>query len=260
MITITEILARSDQGITRPFLCRADDGGLYYVKGDYAGQRSLCCEWVAGHLARALELPVPDFDIADVPRVLVHGSDRDDIRELGVGPAFASARVEDSHEITWSETESFPADIRARILLFDWWVQNEDRSLSALGGNPNLLISSEAEVDDLSDHRHGRQRFVHHTCLWAFDFNLAFDPEFDATRFRQNHIFASVSIPEGLRMEMVPRMSEALSNLPQFFEGLPEEWLYLDGDESLPVQLDQNRVCAILKRPFADPESFWTLK
>lgn len=256
MITITEILDRSEQGMTRPFLCRADDGRLHYVKGRYAGQRSLCCEWVAGHLARALGLPVPDFDIAEVPRVLVDGSDREDIRDLGAGPAFASARLENAREITWSEAEEWPPEMRARILLFDWWVQNEDRSLSALGGNPNLLINTEAEVGLVAP-PHGRQRLVHHSCLWAFDFNLAFDPGFDAVRFRDGHIFASTGIPEVLRMEMEPRMKAALDGLPQLFGRLPDEWLYLDGDESLSVQLDQNHVYNTLNRPFAEPEAFW---
>ena len=258
MITITEILGRSEQGMTRPFLCRADDGRLHYVKGRYAGQRSLCCEWVAGHLARALGLPVPDFDIAEVPRVLVDGSDREDIRDLGAGPAFASARTENAREITWSEAEEWPPEMRSRILLFDWWVQNEDRSLSALGGNPNLLINTEAEVG-LVTPLHDRQRLVQHPCLWAFDFNLAFDPKFDASRFLDGHIFASTGIPDALRQEMEPRMKTALDGLSQLFGRLPDEWLYLDGDESLAVQLDQNNVYNTLNRPFADPGTFWTL-
>jgi len=51
-ITITEILGRAEQGMTRPFVCRGDDWMTYYVKGAYAGLRSLCCEWVASAVAR----------------------------------------------------------------------------------------------------------------------------------------------------------------------------------------------------------------
>ena len=40
-VGITEVIGRSSQGITRPFLCRADDGRLYYVKGNGAGRRAL---------------------------------------------------------------------------------------------------------------------------------------------------------------------------------------------------------------------------
>lgn len=258
MITITEILDRSEQGMTRPFLCRADDGRLYYVKGRYAGQRSLCCEWVSGHLARALGLPVPDFAIAEVPRHLVEGSERSDIRDLGVGPVFASARLENAREITWSESQKWSEDMRARILLFDYWVQNEDRSLSALGGNPNLLINAES-VGGLNEETLAVTEVSYETCLWAFDFNLAFDTDFDEKRFWSSHIFANTPVTDSIRRQAEPRMRAVLQELPGLFARLPAEWLYLDGDESLPVQLDQNHVFNTLNRPFADPEDFWIL-
>ena len=40
---------------------------------------------------------------------------------------------------------------------------------------------------------------------------------------------------------------------------LPPEWLYLDGDDSLPVQLDVERVNSVLELPFTDPDRFWKL-
>ena len=68
---ITEIINRSDQGVTRPYLCRSEAGDQYYVKGRHAGFRSLCCELVAGRLAQELELPIPEFEIAHVPEHLI---------------------------------------------------------------------------------------------------------------------------------------------------------------------------------------------
>ena len=118
-VTIVEVLRRADQGMTRPFLCRGDDDVLYYVKGRGAGLRSMCCEWVAGRLAQEMKLPVPRFEIAEVPAALVAGSDRDDIRELGSGAVFASARVEGAGEITWSEAMGSPEGMMAGVLLFE---------------------------------------------------------------------------------------------------------------------------------------------
>ena len=57
--------------MTRPFLCRGDDGWLYYVKGNAAGHSSLICEWIAGQLGRRLGLPIPDFRLAIIPKDLV---------------------------------------------------------------------------------------------------------------------------------------------------------------------------------------------
>jgi hypothetical protein len=50
LVEIVEILGRSEQGRTRPFICRGDDGQIYYVKGRGALRRSQLCEWTVGHL------------------------------------------------------------------------------------------------------------------------------------------------------------------------------------------------------------------
>jgi len=66
-VTIVEIVRRSDQGITRPFLCVGSDGRRYYVKGHGAGRRSLIAEWLAGRAGKLLDLPIPDFALAEIP-------------------------------------------------------------------------------------------------------------------------------------------------------------------------------------------------
>lgn len=46
-VVIEQVLGRSCQGVTQPFICVGDDGETYYVKGAGAGRRSLVSEWVA---------------------------------------------------------------------------------------------------------------------------------------------------------------------------------------------------------------------
>ena len=108
-ITITEILGRAEQGMTRPFVCRGDDWLTYYVKGAYAGRRSLCCEWVANRLVNRVlpsaPLGVPLFRMAEVPAALIEGSSRKDARDLGAGMVFASLRMEGGQELTWSAAQ-----------------------------------------------------------------------------------------------------------------------------------------------------------
>jgi len=66
--------------------------------------------------------------------------------------------------------------------------------------------------------------------------------------------------PEGEALErMEPRLKVALADVSTIFGELPLEWLHLDGDESLPVQLDMKRVISALELPFSDPETFWKL-
>lgn len=240
VVTIIEVVGRSEQGMTLPFLCRGEDERLYYVKGRYAGQQSLCCEWIAGHLARKTGLRVPDFAVAEVPKKLVEGSDRPDIQDLGSGLVFASARVEEAREITWPEAVSCDDGTKALVLLFDWWVHNGDRQLTTLGGNPNLLLTESS-------------------LLWTFDFNAAFDEHLVAAHFWENHLFAHLlpQWPDGFRASIEPRLREALAAVDELFASLPVEWQHLLGDETLPVQLEPKLVLETLTRAFATPDAFW---
>jgi hypothetical protein len=264
-ITITEIIGRSEQGMTRPFICAANFREIYYVKGAYAGKNSLCCEWVANRLAE-LVIPrgllcLPPFGIGEVPDALVRGSARGDITDLGAGKVFASHEIEEGQELSWAAAQGWPAETMALLLLLDLWLQNEDRSLSEFGGNPNLLVT---QIPDLSGDAPEAPRWVdapRRELLWAYDFNLAFDEEFDRETFFGTHVFGRMlrKWPEGFRERMEPRLKEALGLVRTIFAELPPEWLYVDGDDSLPVQLDVERVVSVLSLPFAEPEHFWKL-
>jgi hypothetical protein len=58
---------------------------------------------------------------------------------------------------------------------------------------------------------------------------------------------------------MEARMRAALDQVRLIFAELPLEWLHLDGDESLPVQLDVENVVSALNLAFTDPATFWSL-
>lgn len=263
-ITITEILGRAEQGMTRPFFCR-EKFLLYYAKGKYAGQRSLCCEWLAGnlanHLLAGLPMAVPPFTIATVPTQLIEASARADIGDLGPGPVFASMRIEEAQEMNWTTAQNWPLDTMATLLLLDLWLQNEDRSLSAAGGNPNLLLRDIPPLRDSDPEAALWSDQPRRTMLWVYDFNLAFDEHFDRERFFQSHVFGSMlqQWPVGFRERMEKRMAEALVLFPQWLANLPAEWRYLDGDDTLPVQLDSERVFSLLNLPFTRPDDFWAL-
>jgi hypothetical protein len=264
-ITITEVIGRSEQGMTRPFLCHADDWTAYYVKGAYAGINSLCCEWVASRLANLLvdeePLGLPRFRMAEVPRELVEGSARPDIRDLGAGRVFASMRIDGGQELNWLAAQGWPEETMAMVLLIDLWLQNEDRSLSPQGGNPNLLVERIPPLPDDDPQGALWKDQSRREMLWVYDFNLAFDEDFCRERFFGVHVFGGMlkQWPEGFRERMEPRMRQALEQVRAIFSELPVEWLHVDGDESLPVQLNQERVSSVLELPFTHPDLFWTL-
>lgn len=206
-------------------------------------------------------LGVPLFMLAEVPQVLITGSARHDIGDLGDGRVFASIRVEDGQELNWSAAQGWAEETIAALLLLDLWLQNEDRSLSARGGNPNLLVTQIDRLpDDDPEAAHSKDQ-PRREMLWAYDFNLAFDDQFDRGRFFDAHVFGGMlkRWPEGFRAQMEPRLREALRRVPNLFAELPAEWLHVDGDDSLPVQLDEKRVFSVLNLPFSDPDSFWKM-
>lgn len=172
-IEIDEVLRRSEQGVTEPYICRGSDGKLYFVKGKGAGYESLVKEWVAGQLARQLGLPIPRFCIVTVPRDLYEAGRDGPLRDLGSGLLFGSENVENANEMSFIHIQHAPADLKRDIAAFDWWIKNGDRTLTDAGGNPNLLWLE-------TTHR-----------LVVIDHNLAFDEEVTLHSQLESHIFRS---------------------------------------------------------------------
>jgi len=240
-LQIVDILERSEQGRTRPFLCRCDDDQLYFVKGRDAGHRSLLCEWLAGHLAKAFGLPVPDFVVAQAPQKLLnlHPEGRD----LGAAPVFASRRMDFAQDLTVSLCNKVAPVLQRDVLVFDWWVRNADRTLTTRSGNPNLLWAAGS-----SD-------------LVVIDHNLAFDPGFDAVQFTETHAFSG-QIPFVFQDLVEPpsyaaRLQRALEVWPDACNNAPAAWWFVDEEQTVPTDFDAAAALAMLKR--CTTQEFWRL-
>jgi len=224
-LSIIEVLGRAEQGVTEPFKCRADDGNLYYVKGKHASRRSQLCEWIAGHLARALGLPIPAFCVLEVSEEIIELLPAG-WQELGTGPVFGSLAHLHSIEMTWPLIKSVPANIRSDILVFDGWIRNGDRILTELGGNPNLLWDPASKN------------------VVVIDQNQAFDREFDHQIFLESHIFRGdwpAIVGDCVTRAEYEHRLEAIA--PAFLdacESAPPEWWWLD--EGVPTPFDRAAV------------------
>src|SRR5699024_2997109 len=135
-----------------------------------AGHRSLVCEWICGQLGRAIGLPIAPFEIVNVPRELTEIDSPLNLRDLGPGSAFGS-RQQQVTEITIDAIPEVPAQLRQDVLLFDWWIKNGDRMLTAYGGNPNLFWEP------------GQRELV------VIDHNIALETELEFNDFIELHIF-----------------------------------------------------------------------
>ena len=83
-VTATRYVTPLREGGSLPGLVEADDDGLYVVKFRGAGQgpRALVAEWLAGELARALGLPVPDSSASRSIRRLGDAEPDEEIQDL----------------------------------------------------------------------------------------------------------------------------------------------------------------------------------
>lgn len=242
MIEIHEVIGRAQQGITRPFICRAKDGSIYFLKGHGASKRSLVCEWLAGQLGKSLGLPIAYFTIANVPEELIEISPRADIKELGVGFAFASKKINQT-EFSFSQIKDVDQQLQRDLLAFDWWIKNGDRTLSETGGNPNLMWSNDTKS------------------LLIFDHNLAFADDFSPKTFLESHVFAhqfsAIALDLVERDNYFRRFAKAMASWSDFCHTLPGEWLYTDQEQTIPLPLTCESIQQQLERYKLD--SFWSI-
>lgn len=234
-LRVTEIIRPTSSGETRPFQCRLEDDQMYAVKGRAAFQYGLCAELISALLAKAVDLPVPDFVIAVVPPLLIQSSPIPGVlHSLGAGPAFGSKWHDGAKPVSPAVRDRADAKLLATLYAFDHWIGNGDRSLGDDAGNPNLLVNL-AEDE-----------------LIVFDHNLAF---FDLTYGVQDlpgHIgsrcWRALKGDSDFRHDLLVKFAKALNDFDSFTDELPDEWL--DERPDLP-QIMQERLHRI------NTEAFW---
>lgn len=239
-VVIEEIMGRARQGITKPFICRGDDGHVHYVKGQVAGRRSLVCEWVAAQLATSFGLPIADYALAEVPAELIIPGQKPDLSQLGAGIVFASRELPHVQELSVTTRALVSVEQATDVLVFDWWLHNEDRHLTELGGNPNLLWDIQTEQ------------------LAVIDHNQAFDPDFDSARFLASHVFADrwncVSADLVEQAKYLEKMETVLAELNKVRDSIPEPWWFVD--DGVPANVSWDEIVRCLERCRLD--DFWT--
>lgn len=171
MQCVEAIIRISEQGVTQPFYCRARDAE-WWCKGWHTGIASLVREWVCANLAKTLDLPIPEFEILEVPLEVFDAwaSFQDAPQHLvipGQPYVFASRNVPNSLDVESPGT--LPLGLTERLVLFDHAIRNLDRSV----GNSNLLQAPAGESD---------------SGFFLIDHNNAFDCNFSDAAFADTHI------------------------------------------------------------------------
>jgi hypothetical protein len=214
-VRATKYVTPFREGGSLPGLVEADDDGLYVVKfhGAAQGPRALVSEVVAGELARALGLPVPEIVIVDVSPSL-GGLDGDPwVGELLERSPGLNAGLDFlPGSLTFNpRADGLPdADLAAEVVWFDALVTNTDRSPR----NPNILAWHRRLF--LIDH--GASLFIHHT--W-------FEPDEHARRplatIGDHVLLPYAGSLEAAQGRLAPKVTEGL--LRSIVELVPDAWL-----------------------------------
>jgi hypothetical protein len=159
LVTATRYVTPLREGGSLPAIVEGDDSGLYVAKFRAAGQgtKALVAELVAGELARAAGLRVPEIVLLRVDAALGRNEPDSEIRALlkgSVGVNLGLDYLPGSLTFDPVAGPPPPPDEASAVVWFDAFVTNVDRTAK----NPNLL----------SWHRrlwlidHGASLYFHH--------------------------------------------------------------------------------------------------
>ena len=237
-VLIEEIMRPAEQGMSRPYLCRGVDGNLYFVKGLNTTRESQVHEWICGHLGRAFGLPIPSFELVEIDTLLLREV-QPEWQEIGSGLAFASREVRGASWFELANKSSVSLQLRQDVLVFDYWVQNLDRTEF----NTNLLWNE-----------------VSHE-LTVIDHNLAFDKEFSPEAFLCGHLFRD-EWPDivgdlFIRNRYDQRLAQAQIAFQGALDSIPEEWFWHDEGQTVEANFQIEQIEGALNR--CNRSEFWSL-
>ena len=214
-VTATRYVTPLREGGSLPAVVEADDDGLYVAKfrGAGHGEKALVAELIAGEIARALGLLVPEIVLVNFDPRLAAAEPDQEIRELlqrssgvNVGLDFLPG------SLGFDPAAGFrpPADVCASVVWFDSFVTNVDRDAR----NTNLLVWHRRLW--LIDH--GSALYIHHT--WKDAAAHARKP----LAAIKSHVLLPLA---GSIVEADDRLAPLLS--AEFFqsvvEAVPDDWL-----------------------------------
>ena len=225
-IRATRYVTPLREGGSLPAIVEADDEGLYVLKFRGAGQgpRALIAELVAGELARACGLPVPEIVFALLDADLARTEPDPEIQDLiraSAGLDLALDYLPGS--VTFDPLAFTPdADLASRIVWFDAFTSNIDRTAR----NTNMLVW------------HGK--------LWLIDHGAALYFHHSSGDFAERATSPFAPIKDHVLLPLASRLDDAdaamtarltTAVVADVVALIPDEWL--DDDSSRPSKPTQ---------------------
>jgi hypothetical protein len=216
------------EGGSLPAIVEADDDGMYVLKFRGAGQgpKALIAELVAGEIARAVGLPVPEIVFVELDAELARTEPDPEIQDLIRASAGLNLALDYlPSAVTFDPIADRPdAALASAIVWFDAYVTNVDRTPR----NPNMLVWHRRLW--LIDH--GATLYFHHT--WQQDY---LDRSRAAFPLIAHHVLLPcASVLHEVDAELTGRVTPDL--LASIVHLIPDAWLV---GEALFETGDQHR-------------------
>jgi hypothetical protein len=215
-VRVTRYVTPLREGGSLPAIVEADDDGMYVLKFRGAGQgaRALVAELVAGEIARALGLPIPELVFVDLDPDLARTEPDPEIQALiraSAGLNLALDYLPGSVSFD-PVAQKLAPDLASRIVWFDAFVSNVDRTAR----NTNMLMWHRRLW--LIDH--GATLYFHHAPGWAND------PARPGDRFapiKDHVLLPSASLLKDVDGEMTAKVTDEV--IDRVVQLIPGDWV-----------------------------------
>lgn len=233
------------EGGSVPAVVEADDGELYVMKfvGAAQGAKALIAELVAGEIARAIGLRLPEIVLIELDPLLGRSEPHPEIRDLIVASAGLNLGLRylpSAFAYNPLLKPPLAADLASAIVWFDAYVTNVDRTPR----NVNMLLWQ----DELWLIDHGAALYFHHD--WTDYLERSRSP----FAFIRQHVLIKLATQiQAADVRLRPLLTE--ERLRQIVAAIPTIWL---GDEKQFADADAHRAAyvAYLTTRLAAAENF----
>src|SRR3954469_12927268 len=243
-VAATRYVTPLHEGGSLPAIVEADDDGMYVLKFRGAGQgaKALIAELVAGEIARALQLPIPEIVLIDLDPDLARTEPDPEIHELIKASAGLNVALDYLPGAVMFDAlaEQPAARLASDIVWFDAFVTNVDRTPR----NANMLMwHRQLQLID-----HGAALYFHHS--WNQYLERAGDP---FTRIK-DHILLPFA---GSLEESDARLSGLIGPgvVEEIMALIPESWLGRDTPFATP-QENREAYTKYLQHRLQQPHAF----
>lgn len=216
-VSATRYIAPLREGGSLPAIVEADDAGMYVLKFRGAGQgpKVLVAELIAGEIARAVGLPIPELVFIELDADLGRTEPDSEIQALikasdglNIGMDYLPGSV-----MFDPLAEALDADLASRIVWFDAYVTNVDRTAR----NTNLLMW------------HRRLQLIDHGASLYFHHDWGDHEQRSADRFRaiKDHVLLPFATALEAADEYMTQQLRA-ETLEHIVSLVPDVWLTED--------------------------------